>query len=75
VASENPRKWGKLFDSRSIFVDSPHDDDDDDVNDIPPVRITLPDGNNVFSDHQDDIDSSLSKVFGRDVRLVKAKNF
>ena len=49
-----PRKWGKLFDSRSIFVDSLHDDDDDDdgVNDIPPVRITLPDGSNIFSDHQ-----------------------
>jgi hypothetical protein len=29
----------------------------------------------IFSDHQDDIDSSLSKVFGREVRLVKAKNF
>jgi uncharacterized protein len=71
ASAKNPRKWGKLFDSRSIFVDSPHDDD---VNDIPPVRITLPDGSNIFSDHQDDIDSSLSKVFGREVRLVKANN-
>jgi uncharacterized protein len=73
ASAKNPRKWGKLFDSRSIFVDSPHDDDD--VNDIPPVRITLPDGSNSFSDHQDDIDSSLSKVFGREVRLVKFNNF
>ena len=72
ASAKNPRKWGKLFDSRSIFVDSPHDDD---VNDIPAVRITLPDGSNIFSDHQDDTDSSLSKVFGREVRLVKANNF
>jgi uncharacterized protein YcbX len=34
ASAKNPRKWGKLFDIRSIFVDSPRD-----VNDIPPVRI------------------------------------
>jgi uncharacterized protein YcbX len=53
-------------------VESPHD-----VNDIPPVRITFPDGSNIFSNHQeeDDIDSSLSKVFGREVRLIKASDF
>jgi uncharacterized protein YcbX len=73
ASAKNPRKWGKLSDTRSIFIDSLHDDAD--VNDIPPVRITLPDGTNIFSDHQDDIDSSLSKVFGREVRLVKANNF
>jgi uncharacterized protein len=71
ASAKNPRKWGKLFDFHSMFVDSPND-----VNDIPPVRITFPDGSNIFSDHQeDDIDSSLSKVFNRDVRLMRASGF
>ena len=75
ASAKNPRKWGKLFDFRSMFIDSPNDDDD--TNNIPPVRITLPNGSNIFSDHQqeDDIDSSLSKVFDRDVRLIKASGF
>jgi uncharacterized protein YcbX len=71
ASAKNPRKWGKLFDFRPMFVDSLHD-----VNDIPPVRITFPDGSNVSSDHQeDDMDSNLSKVFDREVRLMKASGF
>jgi uncharacterized protein YcbX len=71
ASAKNPRKWGKLFDFHSMFVDSPND-----VNDIPPVRITFPDGSNISSDHkEDDIDSSLSKVFNRDVRLMRASGF
>jgi uncharacterized protein len=44
---------------------------------FPPVRITLPDGTHIFSDHkeEDDIDSSLSKVFGREVMLMKSSGF
>jgi uncharacterized protein len=72
ASAKNPRKWRKLFDFRSMFVvDSLYD-----VNDIPPVRITFPDGSNISSDHQDDdMDSSLSKVFDREVRLMKASGF
>jgi len=72
ASAKNPRKWGKLFDFRSMFVvDSLHD-----VNDIPPVRITFPDGSNISSDNQDDdMDYSLSKVFDREVRLMKASGF
>jgi uncharacterized protein len=72
ASAKNPRKWGKLFDFRSMFVDSLYD-----VNDIPPVRITFPDGRNISSDHQEDdnMDSSLSKVFDREVRLIKASSF
>jgi uncharacterized protein len=64
---------GRLFDFYSMFVDSPRDD----VNDIPPVRITFPNGSNIFSDHkeEDDMDSSLSKVFDREVMLMKASGF
>jgi uncharacterized protein YcbX len=71
ASAKNPRKWGKLFDFRSVFVDSPHD-----VNDISPVRISFPDGSNISSDHQEEaIDSGLSKDFDRKVRLMNASGF
>jgi uncharacterized protein len=63
------RKWGKLFDFRPIFIVDPSPQVV--VGNIPPVRITFPDGKHIFSD-QDDIDYNLSKVFGREVRLMKA---
>ena len=72
ASAKNPRKWGKLFDFRSMFVvDSLHD-----ANDIPPVRITFPDGINISSDQENyNMNSSLSKVFDREVRLMKASGF
>ncbi len=66
ASAKNPRKWGKLFDFRSVFIDPPQV-----VENIPPVRITFPDGTHIFSD-QDDIDYTLSKVLGQDVRLMTA---
>ena len=69
ASAKNPRKWGKLFDFRSIFIDQPQL-----VENIPPVRITLPNGSNISSD-QDDIDQTLSKVFDREVRIMKAGGF
>jgi hypothetical protein len=38
ASAKNPRKWGKLFDFRSMFIDSPYD-----VNDIPPPRRRIGD--------------------------------
>ena len=71
ASAKNPRKWGKLFDFRSMFIDSPND-----VHNIPPVRITFPDGSNILPNHQkDDIDSNLSKAFNREVTLMKASGF
>jgi len=66
ASPKNPRKWGKLFDFRSVFIDPPQV-----VEKIPPVRITFPDGTHIFSD-QDDI--ILSKALGHDVRLMTAKS-
>jgi len=66
ASAKNPRKWGKLFDFRSVFIDQPQA-----VKNIPPVRITFPDGTNIFSD-QDDIEYTLSKVLGQEVRLMRA---
>lgn len=66
ASAKNPRKWGKLFDFRSIFIELLQAADS-----IPQVRITLPDGMQIFSD-QDDIDDILSKALSRKVRLMKA---
>ena len=74
ASAKNPRKWGKLFDFRSMFIDSPNGDD---TNNIPPVRITFPDASNIFSDRkeEDDMDSRLSEVFNRQVKLMKSSGF
>jgi uncharacterized protein YcbX len=61
------RKWERLFDFRSVFIDPPKVPEN-----IPPVRITLPDGAQIFSGQDKDIGHTLSKVLGRRVRLMKA---
>jgi uncharacterized protein len=66
TSAKNPVKWGKLFDFRAAFIDSLQT-----VENIPPVRITLPDGSQVFS-NQSEIDHTLSKVLSREVTLMKA---
>ncbi|MDQ6668017.1 MAG: MOSC domain-containing protein [Thermoproteota archaeon] len=66
ASAKNPKKWGKLFDFRSVFIDPPLV-----VENIPSVRITFPDGTHIFSD-QDNIDYTLSKVLDQDVRLMRA---
>jgi uncharacterized protein len=66
ASAKNPTKWGKLFDFRSVFIDQPQV-----VENIPPVRVTFPDGTHILSD-QDNIDNNLSNVLRQDVRLMKA---
>jgi uncharacterized protein len=66
ASAKNPRKWEKLFDFRAAFIDSLQSSDS-----IPPVRITLPDGCQIFS-NQGGIDHTLSKVLRREVTLMKA---
>src|SRR5215203_318574 len=67
ASAKNPRKWEKLFDFRSVFIDPPQV-----AENIPHIKITLPDGTQVFSGQDKDIDYTLSKALGRNVRLVKA---
>jgi uncharacterized protein YcbX len=67
ASAKNPRKWETLFDFRCMFVDPPKAPEN-----IPPIRITLPDGTQIFSGQNEDIDHTLSKALGRDVRLMKA---
>jgi uncharacterized protein len=66
ASAKNPRKWGKLFDFRATFIDAPQV-----VENIPPVRITFPDGTQIFSSDQEYIDHTLSKVLSREVRLMR----
>jgi uncharacterized protein YcbX len=67
ASAKNPRKWGRLFDFRSVFIDPSQL-----VENIPPVRITFPDGTHTFSNH-DGIDYTLSKVLGQDIRPMTAQ--
>jgi uncharacterized protein len=68
ASAKNPRKWGRLFDFHAAFIDSLQV-----VEDIPPVRITLPDGSQIFSDHSD-VDNTLSRVLGRVVSVMKTSS-
>jgi uncharacterized protein len=66
ASAKNPGKWGKLFDFRAAFIDSPQN-----VENIPPVRIVLPDGSPIFS-NDDKVSGTLSKVLGREVSIMNA---
>lgn len=66
VSAKNPTKWGKLFDFRSAFIDPPQV-----VDNIPPVRITFPDGTQIFSNQNEEMNHTLSKVLGKEVKLIR----
>jgi uncharacterized protein YcbX len=67
ASAKNPRTWPQLFQYRAAFVDPPRRGAQ-----LPPVRITLPDGTVVTSD-QADPHESLSRALGREVRLEAAE--
>jgi uncharacterized protein YcbX len=67
ATAKNPRKWPKLFDFRAAFVEQPRT-----TAPIPQVRITLPDGTHVSSDHRE-LDHILSSAFQREVTLRAAQ--
>jgi uncharacterized protein YcbX len=70
ASAKNPRKWGKLFDFRTAFIEDPPPQVAENI--LPPVRITFPDGTHIYSSDQDNIDHTLSSVVGREVRLIRA---
>jgi uncharacterized protein YcbX len=63
ASAKNPRKWPQLFDFRAAFVDVPRSGAQ-----LPPVRITLPDGS-LLSSTQTDVNRTLSGVLNREVTL------
>ncbi len=67
ASAKNPRKWPRLFDFRATFIEPPHA-----AAEVPPVRITLPDGTTVTSG-QGDLNQILSTALNRDVTLGAAQ--
>src|SRR5262245_59964570 len=63
ASAKNPRRWPTLFDFRAAYVEPP-------AGPLPPVRITLPDGEMITTD-QADADPRLSGAVGRQVRLAR----
>jgi uncharacterized protein len=66
ASAKNPRKWPTLFDFRAALTDIPRSGAA-----MPPVRITLPDGD-IVSSEQPDIHEILSAVLKRPVTLNAA---
>ncbi|WP_406402135.1 MOSC domain-containing protein [Streptomyces sp. NBC_00879] len=67
AGAKNPRKWGNFFDFRAAYLAPPQAGSE-----LSPVRLTLPDGTPVTSD-QPDLAQILSKEFGREVTLARAR--
>ncbi len=66
ASAKNPKKWPNLFSFRAAYIEPPRLGED-----IPPVRITLPDGTMVRSEDPG-IDKTLSGALGREVKLSRA---
>jgi uncharacterized protein YcbX len=64
ATAKNPRKWPNLFDFRATFIEPPRISAD-----VPPVRITLPDGTTATS-QQSDLNQILSNALNRRVTLT-----
>jgi uncharacterized protein len=64
ATAKNPRKWPHLFAFRATFAESPGSGAQ-----WPPVRITLPDGTVITSEHND-LNQVLSQAFNRQVTFA-----
>ena len=67
ASAKNPRKWPRMFEFRAAFADAPHRGAQ-----MPPVRITMPDGTIRTSDSTD-LHESLSRALEREVSLEAAE--
>ncbi len=66
VSAKSVKLFPDVFSCRAAFVEDPRSG-----HELPPVRITLPDGTSVTSDSSD-VDRVLSTYFQRDVTLARA---
>jgi uncharacterized protein YcbX len=66
VSAKSVKLFPRMLDCRAAFVEPPKLGDE-----LPPVRITLPDSSTVTSDSADAA-QKLSSYFGRNVRLTQA---
>src|SRR5207253_10671452 len=67
ATAKNPRKWPSLFGFRATLVEPSGSGAQ-----VPPVRITLPDGTTLTSE-QSDLNRVLSKALNREVTLAATK--
>jgi len=67
ATAKNPRKWPRLFDFRASFTEPVRRGEM-----VPPVRIELPDGAVVTSDHGD-VNKILSDALAREVTVRAAR--
>jgi uncharacterized protein len=65
ASAKNPKHWPNLFQCHAALTEPPES-----VRELPPVRITLPDGATVTSDDPG-VDDALSGVVGRRVTLER----
>jgi uncharacterized protein len=63
VSAKNPQKWPTMFSFHAHYIDPPKNGTD-----LPPVRITLPDGT-ITDSNQAEVNSIISNALGRSVRL------
>lgn len=63
ASAKNPRKWANLFEFHAHYTEPPESG-----RQLPPVRITLPDGRHVTND-ESGVDEALSQATGRAVQL------
>src|SRR5207249_1859508 len=67
AGAKNPRKWGNFFDFRAAYIEPPESGSE-----LPPVRLTLPDGTVATSDRPD-LAQVLSRALGREVAFAEAR--
>lgn len=68
VSAKNPRKWKRVLELSSSFVEPPTPGTP-----VPPASITFPDGRQLRTDRPgDDLDAALSSFLGRPVRLTSS---
>ncbi len=64
ASAKNPKKWAKLLDFQAALADDPQA-----YESLPPVKVSLPNGNSITSEAPD-ISQVLSGMLGRDVQLL-----
>ena len=67
ASAKNPKKWPRLFDFRAAFAGDPRVGAE-----MPPVRITMPDGTVITSEHGE-LNAALSRVLNREVTFKGAR--
>src|SRR5437899_11254939 len=63
TSAKNPKKWHNLFSFRAAYIESPRAGED-----IPPIRITRPDGIMVRR-YDDELDANLSRELESEITL------